>query len=182
MEKELMMVGIILVLLAVGLSGCNDKSNSGNTGETDDSITYASFTNGEFYVEYPSDWDVTIEKQDQGPDTIFVAEAYSFGPYIYVRGTELEDLTNGFEGWADSTYQDLVDSEDSTVIDYQEAINEALIICNELKGDDVPFYTQYKFILCIDSVYLCTVTTEVAFQSDYQDILEHAIMSFECAV
>ena len=171
---------IFVIVLATTLTlGCVDQPPGNGDG---DDTNYSSFTNGEFYVEYPSDWDVTIEKQDQGPDTTFVAEAFPFGPYVYVRGVELDDLTNGFWGWVDSTYQDIIDSDDATVLDYQDSINEALIICNQVKGDDITIYTQFKFILCIDSVYLCTVTAEDILQSDYQSILDHATSSFACAV
>jgi hypothetical protein len=109
-------------------------------------------------------------------------QPFQFGPYVYVRGEDLEDLPNGFEGWIDNTYEALQEAENTNIISYDEELNTVIIRFTETGSNDVTYYTIYKFIVCSSSVYLCTSVIENLLRDDYQDEIDYSTASFGCAL
>jgi len=164
-------------------SGCTDQKNNDNEDGTTDTTTYTSFTNGEFYVEYPSDWNVFIE--DTSPAGI-TAEAFLGaenleGASLYIRGHKTpSDTLLDWDEWYESALDTFQNSEDATVIDNGMSINEAFIESTEIKGGAVLVYSKYKFLGCIESAYSCTSSVENILRNKYQAQIDHIISSFIC--
>ena len=188
MKKQIMIFIIMLVLLVVNLCGCNDNNADTNDDLGDDDgggtkTTYTSFTNGEFYVEYPSDWDVFTEDTSGAGIT---TEAYfgaenTEGSGLYIRGHKTPSSTLlDFDGWYESALEDLQNSEDATVLDNELSINEAFIEFTDLKGGAVLVYSKYKFLGCLETAYQCTSSVENILRNKYQDEIDHIISSFSC--
>ena len=175
---------IFAIILATVLTlGCIEPPDEGNGNGSGNGTTYTSFTNSEFYVEYPSDWNVFIEDTSiAGIATgAFLGAEDEKGAGLYIRGHKTPSTTLlDFDEWYDSTLEDLQNSEDATVLDNDMSINEAFIESTSIKGGDVTVYSKYKFISCIESTYQCTASVENIFRSEYQDEINHIISSFEC--
>jgi len=189
MKKQFLMILITLVLLTVSLSGCNEDKTTTDNGEDDgtddggDTTTYTSFTNSEFYVEYPSDWPIFVEDTSQAgitTEAFFGAENQQ-GAGLYIRGHKTPSATLlDYDGWYESALEELQNSEDATVLDNELSFNEAFIEFIDLKGGSVLVYSKYKFLGCLETVYQCTSSVENALRSEYQDEIDHVISSFTC--
>lgn len=175
---------VAIILTTVVTLGCTDQPNGGNGGGDGNGTTYASFTNGEFYVEYPSDWSVFTENQDLAGITTenFLVAEKTGGAGVIVRGHKESQgsALMGFDEWYDSSLEDYQNSEDSTVIDYEKSVNEAFIEYTFLSGGAVTVYSKNKFIACADNAFLCISSVENILRSDYQDQIDHIISSFTC--
>ena len=167
----------VIILATVLTLGCVEPPDEGN------GTTYTSFTNSEFYVEYPSDWSVFIEDTSIAGITTeaFLGAEDEKGSGFYIRGHKTPSTTlHDFDEWYDSTLEDLQNSEDATVLDYEMSVNEAFIEFTSIKSGDVLVYSKYKFIACIESVYQCTASVENIYRSEYQDEINHIISTFRC--
>lgn len=168
-----LILGVVLTL------GCVDQQTPGRGN----GVTYISFTNGEFYVEYPSDWDVFVEDQSVAgiATKAFIGAEDEKGAGLYIRGHNTQDSSlYDFDEWFDTALEELQSSEESTILDYEKSINEAFIEFTSVKSGDVTVYTKYKFIACIDTVFQCTASVENILRGDYQEIINHIISSFKC--
>lgn len=179
-------LAIFVIIFSIALTvGCID-GQPGSENESDDggpnigSVAYTIFTNGEFYVSYPSTWDVDIQNQDKGTDiTVVGTESHATG--FYIRGYTEHSTLLDFDEYVDATLAEMQSSEDATVLDYQILTNEALIETVFLSGGgDVTVYAKYKFISCADSVYLCTASTEEILRNDFQAEIDHITSTFRC--
>jgi len=140
---------IFAIILATVLTiGCTEQPKTGNGNGGGTTTTYTSFTNGEFYVEYPSDWDVFIEDTSVAGITTeaFLGAENDEGAGLYIRGHKTPSATLlDFDGWYESALEDLQNSEDANVLDYELSLNEAFIEFTDLKGGAVTVYSKYKF-------------------------------------
>ncbi len=140
---------IFAIILATVLTlGCIEPPDEGNGDGAGNETTYASFTNSEFYVEYPSDWNVFIEDTSiAGIATeAFLGAEDEKGAGLYIRGHKTPSTTlSDFDEWYDSALENLQNSEDATVLDNDMSVNEAFIEFTSIKSGDVTVYSKYKF-------------------------------------
>ena len=173
----------VIILATVLTLGCVEPPDERNGDENGDEITYTSFTNNEFVVEYPSDWSVFIEDTSlAGISTdAFLGAEDEKGTGLYIRGHKTpSDPLLDYDGWYESSLADLQNSEDATVLDYGLSVNEAFIEFTSIKSGDVPVYSKYKFLGCIESTYQCTASVENIYRSEYQEVINHIISTFKC--
>lgn len=121
MNKKILIVGITVLLLIVGLSGCTDTTNNSNTNSDTNGIVDNSDTNQTSVPQYSSSCESLIPKNVQ--DLTFVkVKSMDYGfigaadgvkaTYTDNKGNELEFEIYKFEAQKDA--EDFVNSIDSS--------------------------------------------------------------------
>ena len=173
----------LVVLLAVFTVGCTEPPDETEQDKTEDETNYTNFTNGEFYVEYPTGWTVYTEDSSAAglsTKSFFVAED-DMGAGIIVRGHKASSSSlMDYDEWYESALGNLQSSEDANVLSNGLSTNEAQIEFTELKSGSVTVYSKYKFLGCTETVYQCTASVENLLRGQYQDKIDHIISSFSC--
>jgi len=172
----------VIILATVLTLGCVEPPDEGNGDGAGNGTTYTSFTNSEFYVEYPSDWNVFIEDTSIAGITTeaFLGAEDEKGTGLYILGHKTPSTLHDFDESYESLLENLQNSEDATVLDYEMSVNEAFIEYTSIKGGAVNVYSKTKFLGCIESFYSCTSSVENIYRSEYQDEINHIISSFTC--
>ncbi|GAI33931.1 unnamed protein product, partial [marine sediment metagenome] len=184
-KKELLIVGIIVMMLVVGLSGCEEKSSENGDNNEPSFYTYENIENG-IRIEYPTLWN-KYENPPQVPDVTVLFSSPSSEPtktgslMIAVLGNVNLSMDEVKEAHIEnlsiqSAYSDFnIIYEDSAVLSGLPAYKIIFTFTQ-----DVYTWRQLEIWTIKDNtLYLLVHQADQAYYENFVDDIEHMISSFE---
>ncbi len=186
MKKQLVIVGIVILLLAVGLSGCQEKSSENGDNNEPDFYTYENTEKG-ISIEYPDTWN-KYENPQQVPGVLVLFSSPSAEP---TKTGNLMISVLDLEGYMDMDWFKDAHIENLSIHPAYSDFNiiyEDSAVLSDLPAYKIIFtFTQEGYTwrqleiwtIKDNTLYLLMHQSDQAYYDTFTDIIDQMIESFE---
>lgn len=183
MKKELLIVGIIVMMLVVGLSGCEEKSSENGDNNEPSFYTYENVENG-VSIEYPTLWN-KYENPPEVPDVLVLFSSLSNEPTK--TGSLMIAVLDNVSLTMDEFKEAHIENLSLLMPDFELALEESATL-SDLSGYKIIFtftsdtYTWRQleiWTISENTLYLLVHQADQAYYENFADDIEHMISSFE---
>lgn len=182
MKKQLPVVGIIVIVLVLFVSGCQESSEN----ENDDEPSFSTYENTEkgFSIEYPTTWN-KYENPPEVPDVdvLFTSQSNEAIKTGSLMITVLDNISLTMDEFKEAHIENL-----SVLIPDFNIVSEKVTTLSDLPGYELLFtftndmYTWRQlevWTISENTLYLLVHQADQAYYENFANDIEHMIGSFQ---